>query len=166
LWHNVLTSQVLVDIHGWFERLQQWAQQPYPEALRHAIIAKNYPILRSTQSSYLYQIERAVQRRDLVSINHRIAALLASYFDVLFAVNRVPHPGEKRVVPFALRDCAHRPPNMPREIEALIQAVATGDQRIIAHVQVLLDSLDQVVQHEEGIATEQSTGEQGAAPDA
>jgi hypothetical protein len=29
-----------------------------------------------------------------VSLNHRTAALLASYFDVLFALNRVHHPGD------------------------------------------------------------------------
>lgn len=150
IWNNVLRSEVLVDRQGWFGLLQQRARQRYPEALRQAIIAKNYPILRSTQSSYLYQIERALQRDDVVSINHRVAALLASYFDVLFAVNRVPHPGEKRLVPFALRECARLPTDMPHEIEAVVRAGAASDASLIARIHTLLDSLDAVMDLEKG----------------
>ena len=47
-WYNVLTSRALFDRVGWFERLQQEARQPYPEALRRAIIAKNYPLCGRT----------------------------------------------------------------------------------------------------------------------
>ena len=119
---------VLFDRAGWFHQLQQWANQPYPEPLRRAVTAKNYPILRSSQSSYLYQIERAIERRDLVSINHRVAALLASYFDVLFALNRVPHPGEKRLIQLARRVCPKAPHDMPAQVEAVIRAIPAGDQ--------------------------------------
>ena len=97
-WYNVLHSRVLFDRAGWFEALQRRARQGYPENCRRAIIAKNYPLLRHNQSSYLHQIELAVRRKDLVSVNHRVAALLASYFDVLFALNELPHPGEKRLI--------------------------------------------------------------------
>ena len=43
-WSNVLTSTLLYDVHGWFKQLQEKANQPYPEPLKKAIIAKNYPI--------------------------------------------------------------------------------------------------------------------------
>jgi predicted nucleotidyltransferase len=81
-WHNLLTSKILFDRHGWLAELQQRARQPYPEPLRRGIIAKNFPILRRNISSYLHQIESAVARHDLVSVPHRTAALLASYFDI------------------------------------------------------------------------------------
>ncbi|MCP4639989.1 MAG: DUF4037 domain-containing protein, partial [bacterium] len=89
LWHNVASSRALYDRAGWFRALQQDAGQAYPEDLRRAIIAKNHPILWRTASSYKYQLEGAIARGDMVSVNHRAAALLASYFDVLFAVNRL-----------------------------------------------------------------------------
>jgi hypothetical protein len=110
LWHNVLTSSVLFDRDGWFAELQQAAQQPYPEALRRAIIAKNYPILRETQSSYRQQIAKALARNDLVSVNHRVAALLASYFDVLFAVNRPTRAACRRCGGAAARNGHGRQP--------------------------------------------------------
>lgn len=123
LWHNILHSQVLFDQHDWLSSLQKKADQPYPEPLRRAIIAKNFPILRNTQSSYLYQLRRAVERGDQVSIQHRITAILASYFDLLFAINRIPHPGEKRLVEFARAKCERRPEQMPQQIDALITSV-------------------------------------------
>jgi len=101
LWYNVLHSKILYDRRDWFTQLQQRADQPYPELLRRAIAAKNYPVLRRNSSSYLHQIECAVARHDLVSVHHRAAVLLASYFDILFAINRLPHPGEKRLVAVA-----------------------------------------------------------------
>lgn len=140
LWHNVITAQILFDREGWFGRLQAWANRPYPEALRQAILAKNVPILRATHSSYLHQIEKAVARADLVSVNHRVAALLASYFDILFAYNRLPHPGEKRLLAHAGR-APHVPPRMAEQVTALLRAAADG-QDVVARAHALLDSLD------------------------
>jgi len=122
-WHNVLHSRPLVDRHGWYGDMQQAARQPYPEPLRAAIIAKNHPLLRQSLSSYRSQIERAAERGDRVSVQHRITALLASYFDVLFAVNRLPHPGEKLMLEAAAR-CAKVPQDMERRVNALLIVAA------------------------------------------
>jgi predicted nucleotidyltransferase len=115
-WHNVLHSRPLFDRSGWYRDLQATAARPYPQPLRRAIIARNHPLLRQTLSSYLAQIERAVRRGDSVSIQHRITALLASYFDVLFAVNELPHPGEKRLLELAATRCARTPTDMESQI--------------------------------------------------
>jgi predicted nucleotidyltransferase len=156
LWHNVMSSIVLFDGDDWFARLQQRACRPYPEELRRAIVAKNHPILRETASSYRYQIAAAVRRDDLVSVNHRVAALLASYFDILFAVNRVPNPGEKRLVELAAAQCSVIPPAMADQVAALVAAVPSGEV-VLTCLDRLVDNLDAVLR------TEGLIGRQGPA---
>lgn len=141
-WNTVRNSLSLYDRSGWFARLQARCQCPYPEPLRRAIIAKNYPILRDVIPAYLHQIEKALQRHDLVSVNHRVAALLASYFDVLFALNAIPHPGEKRLLEIVSEHCAKRPPAMREQVEAVLRATADADEILVQAIDRLVDDLD------------------------
>jgi hypothetical protein len=55
------------------------------------IIQRNLPLLGANIHSYEHQIRSAFRRWDRVSLNHRTAAWLASYFDILFAVKRDHH---------------------------------------------------------------------------
>jgi len=141
-WHNVRTSQPLVDPRGWYAALQARASVPYPDALVKAIIAKNHPILRETLSSYRYQLQRALERGDRVSLNHRVAAVLASVFDILFALNRQPHPGEKRLMALVERDCPRRPPDFAAQVDALLAASARADPALLDRLDALCDGLD------------------------
>ena len=144
-WHTIRYSRVLYDRHGWFRALQEKSLQPYPEALRKAIVAKNHSVLRRVIPSYVHQIEKACHRRDLVSVNHRVAALLASYFDVLFALNRMLHPGEKRQVERALQHCARLPANMPGQLDAVLGAACSADRTLLVHIHSFLDGLDELL---------------------
>jgi hypothetical protein len=144
-WDNVLVSRALFDRNGWFAGVQESARQPYPDELRRAIVAKNHPILRGTHSSYLYQLRRAVARGDQVSVNHRIAALLASVFDILFAVNRLPHPGEKRLLALVAARCA----KVPVGFAGLVNALVRGEGEVVGGVNELLDGLDRLLREEE-----------------
>jgi predicted nucleotidyltransferase len=148
LWHNVLVSHLLFDRNAWFDRLRFLARTPYPNELARAIVAKNHPVLRLTQSSYLHQIDLALRRDDLVSVNHRVAALLASYFDIIFAVNRLPHPGEKRLLDLAESQCRRLPVNMRADITALLRAAGDPDARVLVRVTTLIDHLDAVLDQE------------------
>ncbi len=142
-WANVLYSKPLFDRSGWFAALQDRARQPYPEALRRAIVAKNHPILRDTLSSYRHQIERAVARGDAVALNHRTSALLASCFDILFAVNRQPHPGEKRLLQGFAETCPRRPQGFAERVTAVLDQPG-----YVAAVDALLDGLDALLADE------------------
>ena len=166
-WHNVLHSAPLFDRTGWYGDLQVKASRPYPEPLKQAIVAKNHPILRQTLSSYLAQIARAVGRGDSVSVQHRVTALLASYFDVLFAVNALPHPGEKHLLQFAVRHCAKAPPGMAAQLHAVIETAARpATPAIVLHLNALLDGLDDLLAKEGllPVATEDIGGQPGALP--
>lgn len=143
-WHNVLHSAPLWDPRGVYAALRERAAAPYPEPLRRAIVARNHPLLRANQSSYAVQLARAAARGDRVAVNHRAAAFLASYFDVLFAVNRLPHPGEKRLVALAEARCTRRPPDLGAAIAALLAAVPAGDPS--PHVTALCDALDRLLE--------------------
>ena len=147
--YNVLHSRPLYDRNGWFGELQAGAAQ-YPEELRRAIVAMNQPILRSTLSSYVHQIALALAREDLVSVNHRITALLASYFDILFAVNRLPHPGEKRLLGYVTANCPLRPPRFEVQVQELL--LAAGRTDVFDKVNELLDGLDDLLAAEGLIA--------------
>ena len=64
--------------------------------------------------------EKAISRNDSVSINHRIAEFLASYFDIIFAVNELLHPGEKRLVQYAKDNCKILPYKFEENINKLL----------------------------------------------
>ena len=144
-WHTVRNSQILYDRDGWFHRLQTRSAVPFPPALRRAIVAKNHPVLRRAIPSYLHQIERALGRDDLVSLNHRLASFLASYFDVLFALNRLPHPGEKRLLQTAAARCAQMPQDMIHQVEAVLRAACNPDPDLVVRIAALVDDLDQLL---------------------
>jgi hypothetical protein len=144
-WHTMRTARSLCDRGGWLGRIREQCEQPFPEALRTNIIKDNLAVLRAVIPGYAVQIEKAVRRGDLVSVNHRVAALLASYFDVVFAYNRVLHPGEKRLLEHAVRMCPQLPENMVERVTAVLRAAGQGDERLIAEVNRLVDGVEAMV---------------------
>jgi hypothetical protein len=130
-WYSILHSEVLFDPRGWYRRLQDRARVPYPDGLRRAIHAKNWPILRRNQSSYRRQIQLALNRGDSVSVQHRVTALLASYFDVWFAIEKKAHPGEKRLLT-----------HLPEPWALLVRAVlGARPEMLLPQIDSLLDRL-------------------------
>jgi len=141
-WHTIRQSNIFFDPHHWLTTLQEKCQSSYPEPLRRNIITLNHPVLRGIIPSYAFQIEKAVKRGDLVSINHRLAALFASYFDILFALNRQLHPGEKRLVKFATNNCKLLPAYMETDIASILHLTEADIPNLPNRVAHLLDQLD------------------------
>lgn len=142
LWYTLRNSTVFYDRDGWFTDLQNEYSQGYPDELRRNIVDYNHPVLRSIIPAYSVQIEKAVRRLDEISINHRLAGLFASYFDILFAVNRQLHPGEKRLVEFALNKCTRLPVGMQEDIHSIFQTSTSNPADLPSKVDRLLDRLD------------------------
>ncbi len=146
-WHTIKNSHILFDRSGWFLKLQSRYDIAYPLELKKAIISKNYPILRDIIPSYYNQIKKASSRNDHVSINHRVAALLASYFDILFALNEIPNPGEKKITNFVLGNCSKIPKTMKKNVEEILIS-NSNFKNLIFNLDMLIDNLDNLLQKE------------------
>lgn len=145
MWYNVLHSKSLYDPSGKFRDMQQRFSVPYPEALRDNIIRQNMRLLTGNLPSYDAQIAKAVKRRDLPSMNHRTTVFLESYFDVLFALNRLPHPGEKRMAAYARANASLLPRDFEENLTAYLTALYTQPEtamdilhRMIVNLQALI----------------------------
>lgn len=122
-WHNLITSEVLFDRSGNFTALQKQYTIPYPQKLKENIITKNMNLLTGVLPSYDLQIQKAIDRKDSVSVNHRVSEFLASYFDVIFALNEKTHPGEKRLVKLCCEQCSILPDNFEENIDRLFKSM-------------------------------------------
>ncbi len=131
MWHNLLNCQILYDKHGKLGNLQKKYRIPYPEELRANVIHKNMRLLTGNLPSYDTQIKKAVARNDLVSINHRTAAFLESYFDIIFALNRLTHPGEKRIVSYLKEKAKILPVDFEENLKKLFQNLFTNADKTV-----------------------------------
>ena len=148
LWHNVLSSRSLFDRSGWFANLQRKARQPYPWQLKGAIISKNYPVLRESLSSYRHQLERAIRHCDDMSIHHRVAAFTSSIVDILFAVNELPHPGEKHLLKRLEAQCAKLPERFHEDLKAFYRAASVNHLSLLAIFDHMVDRLENLLRRE------------------
>lgn len=113
--------QIIYDKDNWLKTIQDSIQTKYPHELKQNIIKRNMMLLKDKPfASYYEQIEKAINRNDIISINHRISAFMASYFDIIFAVNELLHPGEKRLVKYAKDNCQILPDNFEENINKLL----------------------------------------------
>ena len=147
-WDGLRTARALFDRRGWYAGLQARAAAPYPEPLRRAIVAKNRPLLADNASSFAAQLEKAVARGDAVSANHRASAFLASFFDVLFALNRATHPGEKRLLQHAAQRCPLRPVGLDAGVAALLGAAASLSRAAGPSARALAAGLEELLRLE------------------
>ncbi len=143
-WHNILNSKVLFDKSGEFTEMQKECTVPYPEKLRKNIIEKNRNLLSGKLPSYDKQIAKASKRGDIVSVHHRTTEFLASYFDIIFALNRLTHPGEKKLVRICKNTCKILPERFEENITALLESIPNGKTTEI--VSDMIAKLDEVIE--------------------
>ncbi len=120
---------IINDKTGWLQGLKERLNTPYPHKLKENIIKRNMMLLKDKPfASYYEQLQKAVARNDYNSVNHRSAAFLASYFDIIFAVNELLHPGEKRLVNYAKDNCKILPENFEKHVKTL--SIGKSEERI------------------------------------
>lgn len=147
MWHNLLHSRILYDKNGKLADLQNKYQIPYPDELRDNIISKNLRLLTGNLPSYDAQIKKAVVRKDMVSVNHRTAAFLESYFDIIFALNKLTHPGEKRMVQYAKEQAKILPADFEENLNKLFQDLFTDSVKAVQTLGEMITELENVVKY-------------------
>jgi predicted nucleotidyltransferase len=138
-WRSIRDAHALYERDNWHSDLQARARRPYPRELRVNIINANFPYLGSHPFSFRNQLAKAIHRNDSVSIEHRITAWLACYFDVLFAINSVPHPGEKELLDWVNRDCKLVPAEFLPGVQLLL--ARPEESQILFTIDKLVDEL-------------------------
>jgi predicted nucleotidyltransferase len=142
LWANLMNSDILYDKDGKLRRLQKKYDVDYPEELRKNIIKKNFPLLDTIIPAYTRQIDKALKRADIISINHRTAAFFESYFDIIFAVNKKLHPGEKKLLKIASEQLALLPENMQADISELFRNLFNEEYDIVNQLHGITKNLE------------------------
>ena len=127
LWHNLINSTIILDKCGKLSALQKKYRISYPQELKKNIIRNNMNLLSGMLPSFDAQIRKAEKRSDLVSVNHRVTEFLASYFDVIFAINEMTHPGEKRMQQICSAECAVLPVDFDENLNRLFRAMFRDD---------------------------------------
>jgi len=131
-WSNLLNSKLCYDNQQQLSKLQQKYRVEYSTELAQAVVDKNMPLLCNAAPAYPKQVSKALQRGDALSVQHRLTEYLASYFDLLFAINRVPHPGEKRLVKLAQTLCAELPTEFEASMANLLQLAGQQSRELPA----------------------------------
>ena len=144
-WSNLINSIILYDKNDELNKLQEKYRISYPKELKENILKKNYPLLKKQMPAYYNQIEKALKRNDFVSVNHRIAAFLASYFDIIFAINEMSHPGEKKLLKIIRDNNLKIPKEMDENIENILKLTATSSLDILLEIDDLVNNLDRLL---------------------
>ena len=147
MWHNLLTCKIVYDKQGLLANAKKRFSVDYPPQLRANIIDNNTKLLYRYLPNYLHQIQKAQGRSDMVSVCHRTAAFMESYFDVLFAYNNLTHPGEKRLVSLCKQMCKVLPAHFEENINGLYQNLFIDSQKatnylnqIVLQLQTMLEN--------------------------
>ena len=145
MWHNLKTCKIIYDRDGRLQAAKDRFNVPYPQQLKENIIDRNMSLLSEVMPAYKYQIEKAAGRNDLVSVCHRTAAFMESYFDIIWAMNELTHPGEKRLVSLCQKQCKILPANFEENINQLYADLFTNLDKVNEDVDAIIVELKKVV---------------------
>ncbi len=144
MWYSLIHSKVLFEQNQVYSKIQKRYHFDYPDRLTKRIIEHGMPLLTGTFPSFDKQIIKAFHRGDYVSVNHRITEFLATYFDILFAINKMLHPGEKRMVEHLKNEKF-----LPNQFEELVHQLVNFSN----HSTPIKNTLNQIITHLQDLLT-------------
>ena len=142
--YNIKNSKIIYDKDSKFQNIQNELNKEYPDKLKENIIKKNLAVMKDKKcASFFEQLEKAIKRKDIVSVNHRVSAILTSYFDILFALNKELHPGEKKLIKYVYKLCKLIPKNFENDIANIINGGL--NENILDSVNSLIKNLKKII---------------------
>lgn len=142
---NLIEADILYDVNGEMLKLKNKYDIDYPDELVRSIIDKNFPLLNRIIPAYTHQIEKALKRNDFISVNHRVSAFLESYFDILYAINRKLHPGEKKLLKITSEKLTHLPEDMYGDITELFNHSFSCGYDIVGKLNEITNNLEKLL---------------------
>jgi len=144
MWHNLLQCKIICDKNGRLLKAKQRFDIPYPEKLKVNIINKNLDLLYRKMPAYRFQIAKAMARKDIISINHRVSAFMESYFDILFAINEKTHFGEKKLIFICQKNLAILPDNFEENLHQFFQTLFIDSDTALSYLDNIINELQKI----------------------
>lgn len=141
MWHNLKNCKIVYDANGKLAEAKKRFDVEYPIQLKKNIIERNMRLLHDALPAYDTQIVKAINRNDIVSINHRTAAFMESYFDILFALNEKTHPGEKRLIALCKKQCDWLPHNFEDNLNRLFRDLYENKNDVKKDLEIIIKEL-------------------------
>ena len=145
MWHNLRTCRVIYDKDGRLGQAKKRFEVPYPKELRDNIIERNRKLLHTAMPAYEAQIAKAVKRGYVVSISHRTAAFMESYFDIIFALNECTHPGEKRLISLCKTQCRRLPEHFEENLNQLFRDLYVKSEAVAGDLSAIIRELEKIL---------------------
>lgn len=142
--HHLQHGLIEYDATKRLEKLKDKLNAPYPQALKDAVIVKNSALLKDLMPSFYYQLEKAYKRNDSFSINHRMTELMASYFDIIYALNEEYHPGEKGLIAHSSK-LAKLPEGHKETLEAVFEFMFQNSVACLYYTRKLIARLEKLI---------------------
>jgi hypothetical protein len=117
---DVHSMKIVEDPHGILARWKA-AVATYPEALRRSILGRFMPEAAFWPENFHYRT--AVQRADVIYTSAIVQQVIQALIQVVFALNRVYFPGEKRLA-HAMEPLPVQPSGFARRVQGLLTQTA------------------------------------------
>ncbi len=138
---NVLTCEILYEKDQFLTNLKEKLQGILTNKVINQIVEYNFPIIKDRMPSLYNQVKKAVDRNDLHSINHRLSEYFAIYHDILFAINKEYHKGEKRLLKLT-ESFKHKPKNQKSLIANIYYNAYQNPKVMVKHLKALSKNLE------------------------
>ncbi|MBA2362098.1 MAG: DUF4037 domain-containing protein [Chloroflexia bacterium] len=143
--YSVARGEPLHDPTGALNAAGERLVREFPEATRTAVLRREIPLL----GFHLGHLRRAQDRGDIVFAQHLRYKVQMLFFDVLFALNRLYHPGEKRLLEHSRR-CLVRPIACENRWERAVR-LPSDDPALAQHLGDLIAELCDLVRLHGGV---------------